>query len=93
MELIHCTVLLGYVEDILVNAVMTHPDLDIDTKNAVLRAVNKLLWIQQDLFQRHYLKEEEQGLAKWFSCDRLVTAAATVGVLAAVAWAQGRSLW
>lgn len=42
VEYIHCAILLGYVEDILVNAVITHPDLDLDTKNAVARAVNKV---------------------------------------------------
>jgi hypothetical protein len=42
VEYIHCAILLGYVQDILLNAVTTHPDLDIDTKNNVLRAVNKV---------------------------------------------------
>ncbi|KAG6879891.1 hypothetical protein C0992_010244, partial [Termitomyces sp. T32_za158] len=41
VEYIHCSILMGYVEDILVNAVATHPDLDLDTKTAVIRAVNK----------------------------------------------------
>ncbi|KAF8155588.1 Protoglobin-domain-containing protein, partial [Crassisporium funariophilum] len=57
VEYIHCAILLGYVEDILVNAVITHPDLDIDTKNAVTRAANKVIWIQNDLFARHYINE------------------------------------
>lgn len=42
VEYIHCAILLGYVEDILLNAIITHPDLDSDTKNAVARAVNKV---------------------------------------------------
>ncbi|KIM42580.1 hypothetical protein M413DRAFT_444288 [Hebeloma cylindrosporum] len=57
VEYIHCAILLGYVEDILVNAVITHPDLDLDTKNAVARAVNKVVWIQNDLFARHYIDQ------------------------------------
>jgi hypothetical protein len=57
VEYIHCAILLGYVEDILVNAVITHPDLDLDTKNAVARAVNKIVWIQNDLFARHYIDQ------------------------------------
>ncbi|KAF8079358.1 Protoglobin-domain-containing protein [Lyophyllum atratum] len=55
VELIHAAILLGYVEDILIEAVMGHPDLDLETKQAVLRAFNKLLWIQNDLFARHYI--------------------------------------
>ncbi|KAF9560033.1 hypothetical protein CPC08DRAFT_708373 [Agrocybe pediades] len=57
VEYIHCAILLGYVEDILVNTVINHPDLDLNTKSAVARAANKLLWIQNDLFARHYINE------------------------------------
>ncbi|CAA7257353.1 unnamed protein product [Cyclocybe aegerita] len=60
VEYIHCGILMGYVEDILVNTVITHPTLDIPTKNAVARAANKLLWIQNDLFARHYIKDESE---------------------------------
>lgn len=42
VEYVHCSILMGYVEDILVNAVATHPELDLDTKTAVIRAVNKV---------------------------------------------------
>lgn len=42
VEYLHCGLLLGYVEDILVNAVMNHPDLDNQTKTVVLRAFNKV---------------------------------------------------
>jgi hypothetical protein len=42
VEYMHCAILLGYVQDIVINAVIAHPDLDIDTKNAVARAVNKV---------------------------------------------------
>ncbi|KAH6905555.1 Protoglobin-domain-containing protein [Coprinopsis sp. MPI-PUGE-AT-0042] len=45
VEFMHCAILLGYVEDILIEA----------TKLVVTRAVNKILWIQNDLFARHYL--------------------------------------
>lgn len=34
--------LLGYVQDILLDAVLGHPDLDMKTKTVVLRAVNKV---------------------------------------------------
>ncbi|KAH6897732.1 Protoglobin-domain-containing protein [Coprinopsis sp. MPI-PUGE-AT-0042] len=55
VEFMHCAILLGYVEDILIEAVLEHPDLDQKTKLVVTRAVNKILWIQNDLFARHYL--------------------------------------
>ncbi|KAG6809596.1 hypothetical protein H0H92_015616 [Tricholoma furcatifolium] len=62
VEYIHCAALLGFVEDVLLNVVVSHPDLDVETKVAVTRAVNKLLWIQNDLFARHYMKETSLSL-------------------------------
>jgi len=58
VEYIHCAVLLGHVQDIIIGAVIGHPDLDLKTKAAVVQAVNKILWIQNDLFARHYIKDE-----------------------------------
>lgn len=40
--------LLSYVVDLVIGAVTAHPDLDNETKSAVLRALNKVIWIQND---------------------------------------------
>jgi len=58
VEYVHIGALLGYVEDVIINAVLGHEDIDLPTKTVVLRAVNKILWIQNDLFARHYVKNE-----------------------------------
>ena len=55
VEVVHCAALLGYVEDIVLRAVMGAEELDIETKTAVISAFNKVLWIQNDLFTRHYV--------------------------------------
>lgn len=55
VEVMHMSLLLGYVEDIVLKAVMGAEGLDIETKTKVLAAFNKLLWIQNDLFQKHYV--------------------------------------
>lgn len=34
--------------DLLLSSVIEHPDLDEQTKSAVLRAFNKVIWIQND---------------------------------------------
>lgn len=54
VEYIHMSVLLGYVVDIVVGAVM---EMEIENvmKSRVIRALNKVVWIQNDLFARHYL--------------------------------------
>jgi len=54
VDYIHVGMLLGYVVDILLSAVLA-ADLEITTKTAVLKAFNKVIWIQNDLFSRHYL--------------------------------------
>lgn len=57
VEIMHMSLLLGFVEDIVLQAVMGDDDLDVATKTKVLRAFNKVLWIQNDLFQKHYVAE------------------------------------
>lgn len=60
VDYVHCALLLGFVEDIFVSAVMEHPQIDQNTKLAVVRAVNKILWLQNDLFARHYIREIQE---------------------------------
>lgn len=55
VEYIHMSVLLGYVVDIVIGAVMAMDEIDTTTKSRVLRALNKVIWIQNDLFARHYI--------------------------------------
>ncbi|KAF9458838.1 Protoglobin-domain-containing protein [Collybia nuda] len=82
VEYIHCAILLGYVQDILINAVTTHPDLDTTTKNTVLRAVNKVLWIQNDLFARHYMAAEEAQTEDKISVKKSTASLVAGGLLA-----------
>ena len=49
--------LLGYVVDIIIGAVMDMDVIDNEMKSKVLRAFNKVVWIQNDLFARHYLAD------------------------------------
>ena len=55
VEYIHMGVLLGHVISIVVGAVMDMDDVPNPTKKAVILALNKVLWIQNDLFARHYI--------------------------------------
>jgi len=55
VEYIHMSVLLGYVVDIVIGAVMDMDAIDTVMKSRVLRALNKVIWIQNDLFARHYI--------------------------------------
>ncbi|TVY29855.1 hypothetical protein LHYA1_G001764 [Lachnellula hyalina] len=63
VEYIHMGALLGYVEDIVVGAVMEMEGVDAVVKMKVMRAFNKVLWIQNDLFARHYIGAEGVGMS------------------------------
>jgi hypothetical protein len=58
VEYIHIGALLGYVLNIVIGAALTL-DIDIETKGKVIIALNKVLWIQNDLFVRHYIDSSE----------------------------------
>ena len=57
----HLGLLLGYVEDVVVGAVMGMEGIDLEIKGNVVRAWNKLLWLQNDLFARRYVVDRDTG--------------------------------
>ncbi|KAI9703004.1 MAG: hypothetical protein M1820_005995 [Bogoriella megaspora] len=59
VEYVHMGALLAYVEDLVVGAVMGADRFEVQEKVEMVRAWNKLLWIQNDLFARHYVVDRE----------------------------------
>lgn len=57
VEYVHMGMTLAYVEDLLIGAIMRMEDVSMSKRIAVIRAFNKILWIQNDLFARHYIDE------------------------------------
>lgn len=64
VDYIHMSALLGFVEDIVVGAVLGMDEIDLAMKGKVIRAFNKVLWIQNDLMARHYISKEGDELEK-----------------------------
>ncbi|TFK39634.1 Protoglobin-domain-containing protein [Crucibulum laeve] len=89
VEYVHCAILLGFVEDIIVSTVIGHPELDTATKVAVVKAVNKILWLQNDLFARHYIKEQSTKSACHFATVSKFVHSAALPALALGALAVG----
>ncbi len=54
VPLVQMNALIGLIADMLLEVVHESP-IDPETKLKTLRAFNKLLWIQNDLVQRHYV--------------------------------------
>ncbi|KAI9759931.1 MAG: hypothetical protein M4579_001964 [Chaenotheca gracillima] len=61
VEYANMGVLLAFVEDAVISIVMGVEGLDEQSKTAITRSFNKLLWIQNDLFARHYVVDLDSG--------------------------------
>ncbi|XMA15722.1 hypothetical protein WAI453_008513 [Rhynchosporium graminicola] len=61
VEYIHMGLLHGYIVDIVIGAVINIDAIDNEMKCKVMRALNKVIWIQNDLMARHYLVESDDG--------------------------------
>jgi hypothetical protein len=55
--------LLGWVQDVVITAVFSIKEKDLSQQDrmAVLRAFNKVVAIQTDLFQKHYIRDDEEA--------------------------------
>jgi hypothetical protein len=60
VPLVQMNALLGYVAD-AINATIFDLNLDRKTETRTLRAFNKLLWLQNDLINRHYANASVPG--------------------------------
>ncbi|PGH10388.1 hypothetical protein GX51_00146 [Blastomyces parvus] len=60
VEVMHMSLLLAFVEEMVLQAILGAEGLDLQTKTGMITAFNKLLWIQNDLFQRHYVAEKPE---------------------------------
>ena len=56
VDYMQCAILLGWVFDRLIPAVVTHDGIDERQKIKLLTALNKIVWIQNDCFAKHYIK-------------------------------------
>ncbi|KAJ5085869.1 hypothetical protein N7532_010640 [Penicillium argentinense] len=60
IEYVHINACMGYIQDIFIEALMSHPHLSLRRKIALVRAVNKILWIQNDLFAKWRVRDGEE---------------------------------
>ena len=61
IDYIHMNALLGYLEHILIDAILSHQQIDPTTKKSALVALNKFFWIQNDFFTMHYIKASKKS--------------------------------
>jgi hypothetical protein len=71
----------------LTSAVMGRDDLPQEVKTATLLAINKVMWIQNDLFARHYIPSYASKAApKAFGVDERVWPVVCGGLATALAF-------
>lgn len=58
---------LGYIQDAFTEAILSHPKLELQRKIAIVKAIGKVVWIQNDLIAKWHVKgdadSEQQSLA------------------------------
>ncbi|CAF2956193.1 unnamed protein product [Rotaria sp. Silwood2] len=54
VDYIHINIVFGYIEHLLVDTLWYTETIDEKTKHDMIMAVNKLFWIQNDIFTMHY---------------------------------------
>jgi hypothetical protein len=60
VEYVHIGVTLSFVQDVLTEAILSHPRLKMDRKIALVKALSKVIWIQNDLFAKWYVRDGEE---------------------------------
>lgn len=60
IEYMHLGACLGYIQDIFTEALMSHPRLSLQRKVSLIRAIGKIIWIQNDLFARWFVRDGEE---------------------------------
>ncbi|KAK8071102.1 hypothetical protein PG997_011305 [Apiospora hydei] len=60
IEYIHMGACLGFIQDILTDAIMSHPKLSLQRKTAFVRAIGKVIWIQNDLIAKWHVRDGEE---------------------------------
>lgn len=67
VEYVHIGVTLSFVQDILTEAILSHPRMKMDRKIGLVKALSKVIWIQNDLFAKWYVRDGDE-----FADERLV---------------------
>lgn len=60
IEYIHLGACLSFIQDILTEAILSHPRLPMQRKIALVKAIGKVIWIQNDLMAKWHVRDGEE---------------------------------
>lgn len=64
VEYVHIGATLSFIQDVLTEAILSHPRLKMDRKIALVKALGKVIWIQNDLFAKWYVRDGDEFKAE-----------------------------
>ncbi|KHN94095.1 uncharacterized protein MAM_08025 [Metarhizium album ARSEF 1941] len=59
IEYVHLGACLGFIQDVLTEAILSHPRLHMYRMIALVKALNKVIWIQNDFMARWHVREAD----------------------------------
>jgi hypothetical protein len=57
IEYIHLGACLSFIQDIMTEAILSHPKLPLSRKISLVKALGKIIWIQNDLMAKWHIRE------------------------------------
>ncbi|KAH7084653.1 Protoglobin-domain-containing protein [Paraphoma chrysanthemicola] len=60
VEYVHIGVTLSFIQDVMIEAILSHPRMKMDKKIALVKALSKVIWIQNDLFAKWYVRDGDE---------------------------------
>jgi hypothetical protein len=60
VEYIHIGATLSFIQDVLTEAILEHPRMSMQRKVGLVKALSKVIWIQNDLFAKWYVMDGEE---------------------------------
>jgi hypothetical protein len=60
IEYIHIGVCLSFIQDVFTEAILSHPRISLSRKIGIVKALGKIIWIQNDLFAKWYVRDGEE---------------------------------
>ncbi|CAN8104777.1 unnamed protein product [Discula destructiva] len=64
IEYVHIGACLAFIQDTLTEALLSHPRIKMDRKIAYVKALGKVIWIQNDLFAKWYVRDGDEFAAE-----------------------------
>ncbi|KAL7622861.1 hypothetical protein AAE478_006540 [Parahypoxylon ruwenzoriense] len=60
VEYVHIGACLAFIQDTLTEALLSHPRLRMERKVALVKAIGKVIWVQNDLFAKWYVRDGDE---------------------------------